>query len=431
MPPDTNRIAAAQAQMGAMQAEIARLQAEIAALETVETAEQDLLDRVLSKFDRLRKAIDKARAGGDGSPPGLPPRNGAPPVTADENDRLKAMPADELAGMDLTVGDTKELFSEDYMLRLAREPIKGEGNPDLKGLMREVGKSEIHDPRLTEVMTALSGIVGSPPTADTLKVHYARFLIVRKQQETRGAPKKAVVDPLDEGMHPEFMGSRSQLVFGKVLGDAFGIHEVFAALLSPTGGLVGPGNWLIEGKVKAGHLDPDNPVALHGTVHDAAGYLGTFHGEGPGYNYRDSQFEVVLKQAIEQFTEVDDCLSGQLSGIAFWVGEVGQDYVEREMNDALADLDKKLQPVRDAAQAEIDKRVAAAKRDLLDKVAAAEKLAREAEKAVTGIGDAIKDAGKTVENSAVETVENAGKALGEVVPEARRKLEAAWNLIWS
>ena len=417
MTAESDRIDFARRKQADLQAAFARMRADLMAQQPVPPAVQDQIDRIAAKLDRLAVVIDAA---GRAQP--AAPVNGAPPVTAAENARLAALPPEVLAQTDLTVGDTRALFSEDYMQDLAAAPIKGEGNPQLKDLMREVEKG-LHGPRRAEVMTALSQIVGIPPTAEKLDVDYDRFLVVRKQQTVNGARKDEEVPGLDEGMHPDFRASRSQLLFGKVLGDAFGIHEVFAALLSPTGGLVGPGNWLIPGVVEAGHLDPDNPVALHGTVHDAAGYLGTFHGDGPGYNYRDSDIEIL---------GTDNPLSGQISGIAYWVAEVGDDYALRRVEEAVIEVEKRLQPVRDAVAAEIDLRMAQARRAALDAATEAENLAREAETAVTDIADAIDEARDRIEEAAVETFDSARRAIDEVVPEAaRRKLEAAWDFIRS
>jgi hypothetical protein len=251
-------------------------------------------------------------------------------------------------------------------------------------------------------------------------------------------------------MHPDFMASRSQLLFGKVLGDAFGIHEVFASLLSPTGGLVGPGNWLVEpgqmgskDGVKAGHLAPDNPVALHGTVHDAAGYLLNFHEEGPGYNYRDSKIEVF---------GTTDPLSGQASGIAYWIKEAGPEYVERMATDAVVAVEKKLGEVRDEVRQEIDLRVAEAKRKAAEAIAEAKRkaeaaqkkaedlarqaekkareLAEKAEKKAVEVGDAIRSTAGKAKDAAVETYEAGKKKLGEIADDAKKKLDAAWDLIW-
>ena len=42
------------------------------------------------------------------------------------------------------------------------------------------------------------------------------------------------------------MGTTAQLRYGQVVGDAFGIDPVFGAMLNPTGGMVGPGNWAVN-----------------------------------------------------------------------------------------------------------------------------------------------------------------------------------------
>ncbi len=61
------------------------------------------------------------------------------------------------------------------------------------------------------------------------------------------------------------MGSTSQLRYGKVVGDVFGVDPMFGAMLNPTGGLVGPDNKALDGDSTA--------LGYHGVVHDAAGYL--------------------------------------------------------------------------------------------------------------------------------------------------------------
>lgn len=269
---------------------------------------------------------------------------GTSPVSSEENDRLNALTPDALVQTNLVQTDLKQLFEEDYMSDLKDTTFRGEDDPKLKDLMREIEKG-LSGPRRAEVMQALARIVGVPPTAEALDTDYGRFLIVQKQQKVTGLAKDDSPPDLDEEMHPEFRASRGQLLFGKVLGDAFGIHEVFAALLSPTGGLVGPGNWFARGVMKAGHLDPDNPVALHGCVHDAAGYLLTFHDDGPGYNYLESDIELL---------PTDHPLSGQLSGIAYWTAEAGDEYVTRRLDSAVATVEKGLQSVRDAVTSKID-----------------------------------------------------------------------------
>lgn len=342
--------------------------------------------------------------------------NGAPPVTAEENARLAKLSPEDLAKTDLTRGDMKVLFSEGYMQELAVAPIKGAGNPKLAELMREVQKG-VSGPRRVEVMDGLAAIVGIPPTAERLDLDYGRFLVVRKQQETIGKSKNDKTFTLDEDMHPEFMASRAQLQFGQVVGDAFGIHKIFAALLNPTGGLVGPGNWLIPGVVKAGHLAPDNPMAMHGTVHDAGGYLLQFHDEGPGYNYRDSWIEVL---------GTDNPLSGQISGIAYWVKEIGDDYIVRRVAKAILAVEKTLTSVRKELSSAIDGMLAKARKKARGLVKG---LSIGSEEVVEDVVESIQEAREKAERSAVRKIDTATQKIGRMRDTAKRKLDAAWDFL--
>lgn len=258
---------------------------------------------------------------------------------------LDGLTNEKLAETPMTVGNVDDLFTDEYMEKLRVEPIKGEGDPDLKVLMKEI-EAGISGDRREEVMKELETIVGAPPSWQDLDADYGRFLVLRKQRDVIGADQPDPIESVDEEKHPDFTGSRGQLMFGKVLGDAFGIHEVFASLLSPTGGLVGPGNWLIEGHVDALHLDPDNPVALHGTVHDAAGYLKNYHGEGPGYDYRGGDVVAGLKGT-------EDPLGGQISGISYWVNKD----VERSIDELSQTVEDELQSARDAVEDEIQQQI--------------------------------------------------------------------------
>jgi hypothetical protein len=98
-----------------------------------------------------------------------------------------------------------------------------------------------------------------------------------------------------------FVGSKQQLLFGHVVGGVLDIEPVFAALLSPTGGMVGPGGLAFH--VKGGVL------GFHGVSHDAGGYLCRKHGIDPGYEYVIDKIGLPCE---------DSPLEGQVSGIAFW-----------------------------------------------------------------------------------------------------------------
>ena len=370
-----------------------------------------------------------------------------------ENERLAELTPEELAETSLTDGDPSDVFTEEYMTDLMNEEFAGEGDPDLSELMSEIERG-VSGPRRAEAMEELAGIVGIPPSAGELDGDYGRFLIILRQQEAIGSQNgSGDVPDLDEERHPDFRGSRSQLMFGRVLGDAFGIHEVFAALLSPTGGLVGPGNDLIPGVIDSPHLSPDNPVALHGTVHDAAGYLKSYHDEGPGYNYRGNEIEAVATDIIELLPEsIENVLlplTGQISGIAYWTMEAGDEYLQARLDEAAAFVERELSDARDAAAdgiadvisavEETGRQIAEEAEELMD--AAAERmeeaeeelrdLAEEAETEVLEIVDAIEDGAERAASAAIEAYEEVSAGARSMADAAADGLNAVASFIWS
>ena len=79
----------------------------------------------------------------------------------------------------------------------------------------------------------------------------------------------------------EFRGSSDHLIFGKMVGDALGLHPVWGAMLNPTGGVSGPSNSNIF--VRSLNIVPS--IRKNTVLHDATGYLRLYHGIGPGYRY--------------------------------------------------------------------------------------------------------------------------------------------------
>lgn len=106
-------------------------------------------------------------------------------------------------------------------------------------------------------------------------------------------------------------GSVTQLKFGRVVIDGLNIKldPVFGALLSPTGGIVGPGNTELY---KPNRIDC---VVMHGVFHDAGGYLYNYHNIGPGYNYIHTRWTMFPTSSP---------LCNQVSGISWWV-----EFIER------------------------------------------------------------------------------------------------------
>lgn len=256
-----------------------------------------------------------------------PPKRGSidHQINPDENRKLNEMGEAELRKQDLAQCDPRDLFTDDYMAGLTTLEIKGAKdenggtNPELTGVMRKLAKGIPPEER-AEVMEKLAAIRGVD--AATLNDQYDRYLILRKQQKAVRDEKKrkaqksdgedpGVVPDLDESEHPEFLGSKPQLVFGAVVGEAYGIDPVFGALLSPTGGIIGPGNDELSRPTDSeGKVDPEDPLVYHGIVHDAAGYMFNYHDQGPGYDYLGKE------QAKGHATS--NPYTGQQSGIRYW-----------------------------------------------------------------------------------------------------------------
>ena len=337
-------------------------------------------------------------------------------MSAAENDALAKLSPEELVKTDLTKVDVHALFTKDAMNALREVEIKGEGTPEIKVLMREITKGFPTMSR-EDVMVGLEVVVGIPPDAKKLNLDYDRFLIVKKQQEANGAVKSDPNAGLNEEMHPDFMGSRGQLLSGKVVGEAFGIHEIFGSLLNPTGGLVGAGNHFAHPMIpiKAGHLDPDNPIAIHGIVHDAGGYLNTYHNDGPGYDYLDSDIE---------FLDTDHPLAGQISGIAYWTMEAGDEYIVKRADAAVMEVEHALKSVRDAVASTVDKMMSMFRSE----PGGAPTEAGEALDTANAIEDAVSKAAK-----AAEQVYDAAMTIPgpPMAAKAKEKLDAMSSFVWN
>lgn len=138
-----------------------------------------------------------------------------------------------------------------------------------------------------------------------IKADHQKFLQLLAQQEASGGEP---IVPLNERRHENFMGSTTQLRYGRIVGDAFGVDPVFGSMLNPTGGIVGPDNGMFDGDSTA--------VGLHGIVHDAAGYLYNYHNRvGPGYDYLGREGR-----------DTGSPYSGQRAGIQYWRDRVGDDW---------------------------------------------------------------------------------------------------------
>lgn len=158
-------------------------------------------------------------------------------------------------------------------------------------------------------------------TAADADAQWGRFLGALEQQRTvvdtqlaaGGDRHEIEVPQLDRKKAMEHRGSLSQLRFGSYVGQVLGMDPVLGAMLSPTGGLVGPGN--------ASYSAPEGSTdTFHGEAHDAFGYLGRYHGEGPGYTYAD---QAVPAHLVDEYSWRPYApYSGQASGYRFFHDEL-------------------------------------------------------------------------------------------------------------
>ena len=192
----------------------------------------------------------------------------------------------------LLVRDPNSLFKDDYMHSLIGSQFQGADSAELRQAMNDLSKNPT-GAELDQTLQRIADLRGRP-VAD-IRADYDKYLQVRQQRDATNPNRPDDLNIL----HPEFMGSTSQLRYGKVVGDAFGVDPVFGAMLNPTGGLVGPDNWAVDGDSTA--------LGYHGMVHDAAGYLYNYHHEGPGYDYLGREGRATSSP-----------LSGQREGIRYW-----------------------------------------------------------------------------------------------------------------
>ena len=206
------------------------------------------------------------------------------------------------AGNPLIVRDANALFSDSNMRGLIGSSPQGADTPALRSAMVALSQNPT-GADLDRVLTSIADARGVP--VDQIRAQHDRFLQVRAQAEqVRAANGGAEIPGVNTTLHEDFMGSTPQLRFGQVVGDAFGIDPVFGAMLSPTGGMVGPGNFAFT-------PSNDSAIGYHGVVHDAAGYLDNYHNVGPGYDYLN-------REGLPR----DFPGTGQVTGTRYWVEQI-------------------------------------------------------------------------------------------------------------
>ncbi len=216
------------------------------------------------------------------------------------------------AGSASTAIDTSQIFTPAYMDGLVGLQVQGADSAQLNSAMETLAGN----PTPQQVQQALDQIAaarGLPREA--VQAQYERYLELRGEAERIGAAKgHEAIAAVNQSWHDRFMGSTTQLRYGKVVGDALGVDPVFGALLNPSGGLVGPGNAAID--------LGDSALGYHGVVHDAAGYLFNYHNQGPGYDYLGREGR-----------DTSSPLTGQQAGIQYWTRQLDSGFVESALSN--------------------------------------------------------------------------------------------------
>jgi WXG100 family type VII secretion target len=208
--------------------------------------------------------------------------------------------------------DTSQIFTPAYMDGLVGLQVQGAGSAQLNSAMETLAGN----PTPQQVQQALGQIAearGLP--REVVQAHYERYLELRSEAERISAAKgHEAISAVNQTLHDSFMGSATQLRYGKVVGDALGVDPVFGALLNPSGGLVGPGNVAMD--------LGESALGYHGVVHDAAGYLFNYHNQGPGYDYLGREGR-----------DTSSPLTGQQAGIQYWTRQLDSGFVESALSN--------------------------------------------------------------------------------------------------
>ncbi len=154
----------------------------------------------------------------------------------------------------------------------------GAGTEELANAMKILYYFPEDSPHIQFALETIATIQGL--TESQVNYQYDLFKDLKSTAERNGWTKNLVtVD--------EWWGDINQLRFGKIVGDELGLNPIFGALLSPTGGYIGPGMKMPDLHNDLSTTGSGEAWLYHAAVHDAAGYLYNYHGVGPGYTYGD------------------------------------------------------------------------------------------------------------------------------------------------
>lgn len=225
------------------------------------------------------------------------------------------------------------IFADPYMDNMVGMQFRGGDSRELNQAMETLAGNPTAEQR-EQALDQIAQARGM--TREEVRAQYQRFQEMQAEAARNAAAKGLESSPaVNQDWHDNFMGSTTQLRYGKVVGDALGLDPVFGAMLNPTGGLVGPGNAAVD--------LGENPVGYHGVFHDAAGYLYNYHDMGPGYNYLGRED----RDTSSPFT-------GQEAGIRYWNDKMDAGFVNSAISNTAGTLIGTGQDIKEGVGAAID-----------------------------------------------------------------------------
>lgn len=225
------------------------------------------------------------------------------------------------------------IFADQYMDDMVGMRFRGGDSRELNQAMETLAGNPTAEQR-EQALDQIAQARGL--TREEVHAQYQRYQQLQAEAASKATAKGLDPSPpVNQFLHDRFMGSTTQLRYGKVVGDALGLDPVFGAMLNPSGGLVGPGNTAVD--------LGENPVGYHGVFHDAAGYLYNYHDTGPGYDYLGREG----RDTSSPFT-------GQEAGIRYWNDKMGAGFVDSAVSNTAGTLIGTGQDIKEGVGAAID-----------------------------------------------------------------------------
>ena len=198
----------------------------------------------------------------------------------------------------------QDVYTDAYMDNFIGLEIPGADNPRLNTLMTDLLQKDLDSPEALSIVKEMAGLRGIPE--DQFIEQFERYKQIL--HEGNGWDGSQHFLPKDY-LKGDFMGSTAHLRYGSVVGDVIGLDPVFAGMMNPTGGIVGPGEF---GQA----VDPETALSYHGIFHDAGGFLYNYLNLGPGYDYL----------TFDTFGESP--LDGQVEGVLHWQEKMGVGFID-------------------------------------------------------------------------------------------------------